>query len=44
MTIVLDKAAQDLLFREARTPQSFTDQPVTDEQRLGFDEVVSIAA
>ncbi|SNV16425.1 Probable malonic semialdehyde reductase RutE [Dermatophilus congolensis] len=28
----LDPAAQDLLFRQARTPNAFTDQPVTDEQ------------
>ncbi|STD12227.1 Probable malonic semialdehyde reductase RutE [Dermatophilus congolensis] len=28
----LDQAAQDLLFRQARTPNAFTDQPVTDEQ------------
>ncbi|GAA2259207.1 MULTISPECIES: malonic semialdehyde reductase [Kitasatospora] len=30
--LVLDAAAQDLLFREARTANSFTDEPVTDEQ------------
>ena len=28
----LDRAAQDLLFREARTANSFSDEPVTDEQ------------
>jgi nitroreductase len=32
MSLVLEAAAQDLLFREARTPSSFTDEPVTDEQ------------
>ncbi|MEU4091844.1 malonic semialdehyde reductase [Streptomyces sp. NPDC026673] len=32
MTLVLDPAAQDLLFREARTANAFTDTPVTDEQ------------
>ncbi|MYX33030.1 MULTISPECIES: malonic semialdehyde reductase [Streptomycetaceae] len=32
MTLVLDPAAQDLLFREARTANTFTDAPVTDEQ------------
>lgn len=32
MSLVLDPAAQDLLFREARTANSFTDEPVTDEQ------------
>jgi 3-hydroxypropanoate dehydrogenase len=30
--LVLDPAAQDLLFREARTPNTFTDEPVTDAQ------------
>ncbi|KOV58609.1 malonic semialdehyde reductase [Streptomyces sp. MMG1121] len=32
MSLVLDPEAQDLLFREARTPRTFTDEPVTDEQ------------
>jgi 3-hydroxypropanoate dehydrogenase len=32
MTLMLDSAAQDLLFREARTANTFTDTPVTDEQ------------
>ncbi|MEU4891264.1 malonic semialdehyde reductase [Streptomyces sp. NPDC044780] len=32
MTLALDPAAQDLLFREARTANTFTDEPVTDEQ------------
>lgn len=32
MSLVLDTAAQDLLFREARTANTFTDEPVTDEQ------------
>lgn len=30
--LVLDRTAQDLLFREARTANTFTDEPVTDEQ------------
>ncbi|MFF5932640.1 malonic semialdehyde reductase [Streptomyces sp. NPDC012508] len=30
--LTLDAAAQDLLFREARTANTFTDEPVTDEQ------------
>jgi 3-hydroxypropanoate dehydrogenase len=30
--LALDSTAQDLLFREARTANSFTDEPVTDEQ------------
>lgn len=32
MSLVLDPTAQDLLFREARTANTFTDEPVTDEQ------------
>ncbi|WP_405904752.1 malonic semialdehyde reductase [Streptomyces sp. NBC_00828] len=32
MPLVLDAAAQDLLFREARTANTFTAEPVTDEQ------------
>ncbi|MEU6483179.1 malonic semialdehyde reductase [Streptomyces sp. NPDC046887] len=32
MSLVLDAAAQDLLFREARTANTFTDEPVTEEQ------------
>lgn len=40
MPFVLDAAAQDLLFREARTPQTFTADPVTDEQvRAVYDLV-----
>jgi 3-hydroxypropanoate dehydrogenase len=36
----LDPVAQDLLFREARTPNTFTDEPVTDEQiRAVYDLV-----
>ncbi|OAH43671.1 malonic semialdehyde reductase [Dietzia sp. CH92] len=30
--LALDEQAQDLLFREARTANAFTDEPVTDEQ------------
>ena len=30
--LTLDAAAQDLLFREARSANTFTDEPVTDEQ------------
>ncbi|WP_406202664.1 malonic semialdehyde reductase [Kitasatospora sp. NBC_01560] len=30
--LVLDAAAQDLLFREARTANTFSDEPVSDEQ------------
>lgn len=32
MSLSLDAAAQDLLFREARTANTFTDEPVSDEQ------------
>ncbi|MER6185315.1 malonic semialdehyde reductase [Streptomyces sp. NPDC001652] len=32
MSLVLDAAAQNLLFREARTANTFTDEPVTEEQ------------
>jgi len=32
MALALDTAAQDLLFREARTANTFTDEQVTDEQ------------
>ncbi|WP_016907676.1 malonic semialdehyde reductase [Streptomyces xiaopingdaonensis] len=32
MTLPLDPAAQDLLFKEAHTAHRFTDEPVTEEQ------------
>ncbi|MFF8773756.1 malonic semialdehyde reductase [Kitasatospora sp. NPDC015120] len=38
--LVLDAAAQDLLFREARTANTFTDEPVTDEQVQAIYELV----
>lgn len=40
MTLALDSAAQDLLFREARTANSFTDEPVSDEQIQAVYELV----
>lgn len=40
MSLVLDAAAQDLLFREARTANSFSDEPVTDEQIQAIYELV----
>ncbi|MDT0467174.1 MULTISPECIES: malonic semialdehyde reductase [Streptomyces] len=40
MSLVLDAAAQDLLFREARTANTFTDEPVTDEQIQAIYELV----
>ncbi|MFF7201639.1 MULTISPECIES: malonic semialdehyde reductase [unclassified Streptomyces] len=40
MTLVLDSAAQDLLFREARTANTFTDEPVTEEQIQAIYDLV----
>ncbi|MER6911454.1 malonic semialdehyde reductase [Streptomyces sp. NPDC000594] len=40
MSLVLDSAAQDLLFREARTANAFTDEPVTEEQVKAIYELV----
>ncbi|MFD7501537.1 malonic semialdehyde reductase [Streptomyces sp. NPDC059850] len=38
MPLSLNPAAQDLLFREARTANTFSDEPVTDEQmRVVYD-------
>ncbi|GAA1912795.1 malonic semialdehyde reductase [Streptantibioticus ferralitis] len=39
----LDPAAQDLLFREARTANTFTDEPVTDEQIRAVYDLVKYA-
>ncbi|WP_067606991.1 malonic semialdehyde reductase [Nocardiopsis listeri] len=39
-TLVLDKNAQDLLFHSARTANSFTDEPVTDEQLRAIYDLV----
>ncbi|MFP7365440.1 malonic semialdehyde reductase [Corynebacterium callunae] len=41
--LALDEAAQDLLFREARTANTFTDEPVTDEQIEAIFELVKWA-
>jgi 3-hydroxypropanoate dehydrogenase len=38
--LALDPATQDLLFREARTANTFTDEPVTDEQVQAIYELV----
>lgn len=43
MTLVLDPAAQDLLFRQARTANTFTDEPVTDEQVRAIYDLVKYA-
>jgi nitroreductase len=40
MPLVLDPAAQDLLFREARTANTFTDEPVTEEQVQAIYDLV----
>ncbi|ORT61149.1 malonic semialdehyde reductase [Streptomyces sp. CB03238] len=40
MSLVLDPAAQDLLFREARTANTFTDEPVTEEQVQAIHDLV----
>nr|WSX50002.1 malonic semialdehyde reductase [Streptomyces sp. NBC_00974] len=40
MSLVLDAAAQDLLFREARTANTFSDEPVTDEQIQAIYDLV----
>jgi len=41
--IILDEHAQDLLFRQARTANAFTDEPVTDEQIAAIFELVKWA-
>ncbi|MFC8830872.1 malonic semialdehyde reductase [Streptomyces sp. NPDC057137] len=40
MSFVLDSAAQDLLFREAHTANTFTDEPVTEEQIQAIYDLV----
>ena len=39
-SLVLDQAAQDLLFREARTANSFTDEPVSDAEIQAVHDLV----
>jgi 3-hydroxypropanoate dehydrogenase len=41
--LVLDKTAQDLLFREARTANTFSDEPVTEEQVSAIYDLVKYA-
>ncbi|WP_018685540.1 malonic semialdehyde reductase [Actinokineospora enzanensis] len=41
--LVLERSAQDLLFREARTANAFTDEPVTDEQVQAIYDLVKWA-
>jgi 3-hydroxypropanoate dehydrogenase len=40
MTLILPPDAQDLLFREARTANAFTDEPVSDEQVAAIYDLV----
>jgi 3-hydroxypropanoate dehydrogenase len=41
--LALDESAQRLLFREARTANAFTDEPVTEEQMRAIYELVKYA-
>lgn len=41
--LTLDEDAQNLLFREARTANAFTDEPVTDEQIEAIFDLVKWA-
>lgn len=43
MALALDPAAQDLLFRNAQTANTFTDEPVTDEQVEAVYDLVKFA-
>ncbi|MBB5117244.1 malonic semialdehyde reductase [Streptomyces eurocidicus] len=43
MTLALDPTAQDLLFREARTANTFSAEPVTDEQMQAVYDLVKYA-
>ncbi|MET8327091.1 malonic semialdehyde reductase [Streptomyces sp. NPDC005181] len=40
MSLALDPAAQDLLFREAHTANTFTDEPVSEEQVQAIYDLV----
>ena len=42
-TLELDKTAQDLLFRDARTANTFSDEPVTEEQIAAIYDLVKYA-
>jgi 3-hydroxypropanoate dehydrogenase len=41
--LVLDKNAQDLLFRDARTANTFSDEPVSEEQIAAIYDLVKYA-
>jgi 3-hydroxypropanoate dehydrogenase len=40
MSLALDPASQDLLFREARTANTFTDEPVSDDRMRAVHDLV----
>ncbi len=42
-TLALEKTAQDLLFRDARTANTFSDEPVSDEQIAAIYDLVKYA-
>jgi 3-hydroxypropanoate dehydrogenase len=42
-TVKISREAQDLLFREARTPNTFSDEQVTDEQIAAIYDLVKYA-
>ena len=42
-SLILEPSAQDLLFREARTANAFTDEPVTDEQVEAIYDLIKYA-
>jgi len=43
MTLALDAAAQDMLFREAHTANAFTDEPVSEEQLKAVYDLIKYA-
>ncbi|GAA2727082.1 malonic semialdehyde reductase [Actinocorallia aurantiaca] len=43
MSLAIDASAQDLLFREARTANAFTEEPVTEEQVKAIYDLVKYA-
>ncbi|MER7787394.1 malonic semialdehyde reductase [Streptomyces sp. NPDC097640] len=43
MSLALDPTAQDLLFREAHTANTFTDEPVSDEQVQAIYDLIKYA-
>jgi 3-hydroxypropanoate dehydrogenase len=43
MALALDSAAQDLLFREAHTANTFTEEPVAEEQIAAIYDLIKLA-